>query len=418
MGPAGTLPPGAHSGQSPCVSGTLKRGRPPSVPPTPAPPAPPALPEGRGTTFARALWRIASADVSAGNAVTLYDNGSETFDAMIAMIDAARRSVMLESYILRDDAVGVRFSAALAEAARRGVHVRVLGDWVGSRGTAHSFHHAMRRSGVELNIFNRPGWRRWLGIVPRDHRKLLVADSVVGLTGGIGIGEQWQTGILRKRRSPWRDTCVRIAGPAARDMSRAFEGMWRRSAGRLPSRTKRRLTRGARGADLDPASNAPALVGIVEGEPGRLRIGRALHLQAAAAQRSIWVASAYFVPSFAETEALSGAARDGVDVRLLVPSRYDHPWIRRFTTRFYNRMLRNGVRIWEWGGEMMHAKSTVVDGRWLRVGSTDFNPLGVAINFELDALIEGAEVGAEAEAMFLRDLAHSQEIKRKRRSRG
>jgi len=105
-----------------------------------------------------------------------------------------------------------------------------------------------------------------------------------------------------------------------------------------------------------------------------------------------------------------------VDVRLLVPSRYDHPWVRRFATRFYTRLLRNGVRIWEWRGEMMHAKTTVVDGTWVRVGSTDFNPLGVAINFELDALIQDAAIGAEAEAMFLRDLAMSTEIRRKRRS--
>jgi cardiolipin synthase len=207
---------------------------------------------------------------------------------------------------------------------------------------------------------------------------------------------------------------VRIIGPAAKDMARAFEGMWRRAAGQRPSRAKRHLTRAARGADLDPSSAAPSLVGIVEGEPGRLRVGRTLHLQAAAAQRSFWLASAYFVPTFAETEALAGAARDGVDVRLLVPSKYDHPWIRRFAMRFYNRLLRNGVRIWEWQGEMMHAKSTVVDGKWVRVGSTDFNPLGVAINYELDALIEDAAVGATAEGMFLHDLTLSREIRRRK----
>jgi cardiolipin synthase A/B len=111
-------------------------------------------------------------------------------------------------------------------------------------------------------------------------------------------------------------------------------------------------------------------------------------------------------------EALNGAARDGVDVRVLVPSRYDHPWIRLLTRRFYRRLLMNGVRIWEWMGEMMHAKTTVTDGRWIRVGSTDFNPLGVAINFELDAVIEDPKTGAEAEAMFEADLSHSREIRR------
>ena len=170
------------------------------------------------------------------------------------------------------------------------------------------------------------------------------------------------------------------------------------------------LRRQSRGAELDPLSCAPSLVGIIEGEPWRFRVGRSLHLQAAAAQRSIWLASAYFVPSFAEVDALIGAARDGVDVRLLVPSKYDHPWIHGLTSRFYRRMLRNGVRIWEWSGEMMHAKTTVIDGRWVRVGSTDFNPLGVAINYELDAMIEDPAVGAAAEAMFESDLSLSHEI--------
>jgi cardiolipin synthase len=133
-------------------------------------------------------------------------------------------------------------------------------------------------------------------------------------------------------------------------------------------------------------------------------------VQAVQAERSIWIASAYFVPSFAEVEALAGAARDGIDVRVLVPSRYDHPWVRRLTRRFYRRLLTRGVRIWEWQGEMMHAKSSVVDGRFVRVGSTDFNPLGIAINFELDAVIEERGLGAAAEAMFLEDLERSREI--------
>ena len=412
-----TLPLSPSDRQSPGVHGPPGQTHAPAgTPAEAARRALPALRKTQGPSFARALWRIAAANVSSGNAVTLFDEGAKTFDAMLAMIEEAREAVILESYILRSDAVGRRFAEALADAARRGVRVRVIADWIGSRSTNRAYFTALRHAKVELRIFNPPGFRRWLGLVPRDHRKLLVVDGAVGITGGIGIGDQWQRGVLRRRRSPWRDTCVRIEGPAAKDMARAFEGMWRRAGGQRPSRARLRLTRAARGTDLDPAHAAPSLVGIVEGEPGRLRVGRALHLQAAAAQRSIWVASAYFVPSFAETEALSGAARDGVDVRLLVPSRYDHPWVRRFATRFYTRLLRNGVRIWEWRGEMMHAKTTVVDGTWVRVGSTDFNPLGVAINFELDALIQDAAIGAEAEAMFLRDLAMSTEIRRKRRS--
>jgi cardiolipin synthase A/B len=393
------------------MSGRTTRTKKHVTPAVQPPPPPAALPHGGGPSFSRALWRMTSADVSQGNDVTLFSDGVKTFDAMIALIDGASETVALESYILKSDTVGARFADALTRAAQRGVCTQLLADWFGMRGIAPSYLRGLRAHGVDVRIFNPLGFHRWLGVVPRDHRKLLVVDSSAGITGGIGIGDEWQGGILRKRRLAWRDTCVRIAGPAAKDFTATFDRMWRRAGGERPPRSERKLTRAARGADLDPAKAMPSVVGIIEGEPGRLRVGRALDLQAAAAQRSIWVASAYFVPSFAEVEALNGAARDGVDVRLLVPSKYDHPWVHRLTRRFYKRLLRNGVRIWEWRGEMMHAKTTVVDGRWTRVGSTDFNPLGIAINFELDAIVEDPRIGAAAEAMFEDDLSRSTEIR-------
>ena len=178
----------ARAAISHCMSSSRSRLRtarkaPASLPP---PPAPPTLPQGSPTSFARALWRVASADVSAGNAVTLFDDGAKTFDAMVAMIEEARHSVLLESYILRADTVGQRFAAALGAAAHRGVHVRLLSDWIGRRGTPESFLDGMRTAGVDVRVFSPPGWRRWLGLVPRDHRKLLVTDGATGLTGGIG----------------------------------------------------------------------------------------------------------------------------------------------------------------------------------------------------------------------------------------
>jgi cardiolipin synthase A/B len=364
-----------------------------------------------GPSFARGLWRIAAADVSSGNRVRLLRDGEATFDAMLTAIERATKSVCLEGYIFRHDEVGQRFAEALIVAAHKGVETRVLVDWIGRIGTPRSFFNRMRREGVQVRMFNPPGFRRWLGAVPRDHRKLLVVDGEVGTTGGIGIGREWKTGTFKKRRSPWRDTAVLIQGPAAGDMQAAFDHMWRRSLGKERRGSHRYLVRRATQTHLDPRFHPPALVGIIEGEPGRLRVARALQIQAVAAERSIWIASAYFMPSNSEVEALNGAARDGVDVRVLVPSRYDHFWIRLMTQRFYRRLLSNGVRIWEWRGEMMHAKTSVMDGRWTRVGSTDFNPLGIAINFELDAVIEDATVGKQAEEMFLRDLEESREIK-------
>ena len=361
-------------------------------------------------SFARGLWRIAAADASSGNRVTLLRDGPATFAAMLALIDGAEESVNLEGYIFRDDEVGQQFARALIAAAQRGVAVRLLVDWIGCLGTPRSFFTEMRGHGVNARMFNPPGFRAWLGFVPRDHRKLLVVDGRAGVTGGIGIGREWKTGVLKQRRAPWRDTAVQIEGDAASDMTQAFDRMWRRALGKERRGSHRHLTRLARSTHLDPSVHPPALVGIIEGEPGRFRVSRALQIQAVSAERSIWIASAYFTPSPSEVEALTGAARDGVDVRVLVPSQYDHPWIRLATRYFYRRLLRNGVRIWEWRGEMMHAKTSVVDRRWTRVGSTDFNPLGVAINFELDAVIEDRVLSAQAEAMFLEDLDQSREI--------
>jgi len=388
------------------------------VPATDGAPATPVVERrrdaGTGPAFARGLWRIAAADVSSGNQVALLHDGPATFDAMCGLIDGARETVVLEAYIFRPDDVGRRIGEALIHACERGVSVRLLTDWIGMRGMTSSFMSALKNAGVVHRTFNGPGFRPWLGLIPRDHRKLLVVDSSVGITGGVGIGNEWM-GKTKRHRGHWRDTAVRIEGPAANDMQQAFDTMWERAIKRERRGSHRLTRRAARGAHLDPSNAPPALVGIVEGEPLRLRIARALQTQAISAERSIWIATAYFAPSWSEVEALMGAARDGVDVRILVPSRNDHKWVTFITRRYYRRLLTNGVRIWEWKGTMMHAKTSVVDGRWVRVGSTDFNPLGVAINYELDAVIEDATLGAQAEAMFLDDLEHSREITMKNR---
>lgn len=372
-----------------------------------------AVSPGRTLSFVRGLWRIASARASAGNRVELLRDGPRAFDAMQAAIADARETVALECYLVSADAVGNRFADALIEAAGRGVRVRMIADWVGSRGANRAYWRRLRAAGVDVRIFNPPAARPWLGMLPRDHRKLLVVDDAVGVTGGIGLSEEWSGGMRRRKTAPWRDTAVRIEGPAAMDMVGAFDVMWHRAnfEDRRRQRRRRGLVRPPRGADTDPVTARGAVVGIVEGEPWRLRISRALQVQAVSAERFIWIASAYFYPSSPELEALAGAAQDGVDVRVLVPSKYDHPWVRRLTHRVYHRLLRNGVRIWEWNGVMMHAKTSVVDGHWVRVGSTDFNPLGIAINYELDAIVEDAPLGEQATEMFLADLERSTEIR-------
>jgi len=225
-----------------------------------------------GPAFARGLWRIAAADVSSGNRVGLLRDGPATFDAMCAAIEAAQATVVLEAYILRSDEAGHRIGDALIAAALLGVQVRVLSDWIGMRGMQSSFIASLKEAGIQHRVFNPPGLRRWFGLIPRDHRKLLVCDSTVGITGGVGIGNEWLMGKTKRRRSQWRDTAVRIEGPAAGDMQQAFDTMWERAHKRERRGMHRLTRRAARGAHqvadrliaIDPA------FGLHQGGGGRV----------------------------------------------------------------------------------------------------------------------------------------------------
>jgi len=377
-----------------------------------APPAASAEP-----SFARALWRVASARVTSGNEVQLLVNGPNTFAAMHDLVDSARSTIDIEQYYWDPDEVGRGLADALMTAARRGVRVRILIDWVGARHGTWKLMKEVAASGCEVRVFNRVGFRRWFGFLPRDHRKVLVVDNHAGITGGVGIAEVWGKWLpLRRQAAPWRDTAVLMRGPAATDLTRAFLVTWRLAGGDRMTRQERRARLTPAGPSLDASREPPALIGIVEGEPGRARVARALQYGAVVAERSIWIASAYFLPSLREVEALTGAARDGVDVRILVPNKNDHQWVTRLSRRYYRHLLRNGVRIWEWKGIMMHSKMSVTDGRITRIGSTDLNPLGVAINYELDAFINDVKFGAAAAEQYLVDLDGSREITINKRS--
>src|SRR5690242_20345242 len=163
-------------------------------------PSVPVAPARTGPSFARGLWRIAAANVSSGNKVKLLCSGPDAFDEMEALIQDAKESIAMESYIFRSDEVGQRFAALLTEAVKRGVRVRLLMDWVGGFGRGQPFVDHLVKEGVKVQIFNPLGWRRWFGLVPRDHRKLLVVDEKAGITGGVGIGVEWTRGVAESRR--------------------------------------------------------------------------------------------------------------------------------------------------------------------------------------------------------------------------
>lgn len=363
-------------------------------------PPPVRLRPGSGG-LVRALDRAAGIQAIPGNAVTLLIDGPETYAAMEAQIAAATRRIHLENYIIHDDAVGRRFAEALMAKARAGVRVRVLYDWAGSFGTSRRFWRGLREAGVDVRAFGPPRFGDPLLFFARDHRKLLAVDGARAVTGGLCIGEEWVGDPTRSRR-PWRDTAVDIRGPAVRALDAAFTRAWRFAGGRTPDDA------GELPSDVEEAGETA--VRVVATEPGRERAYRTIDLMLGVAEERIWVTEAYLAAPQRMYQAFQDAARDGVDVRLLLPGSSDLPTIRNLARVGYRPLLRAGVRIWEWTGPMLHAKTIVADGRWTRVGSSNLNASSLLANWELDIFIDDEATGDKMERQFRIDLSMAREV--------
>ncbi|HEU4700364.1 MAG TPA: phospholipase D-like domain-containing protein [Gemmatimonadales bacterium] len=330
-------------------------------------------------------------------------DGPDTYARMLEVIAGAERWVHFENYIIRSDAAGWRFAELLAARARAGVRVRVLYDWLGSAGTARRYWRFLRAAGVEVRAFNPPRPLDLVGNLSRNHRKLVVADGARAVMGGLCIGCEW-TGEVAPDGRPWRDTAVEIRGPAAAALDQAFAVTWQVAGGAF-----------AAGEEIgEVPAMGRAAVRVIAGEPGRERAFRVIELLAAGAVERLWITDAYLVAPGRLLQALRDAARDGVDVRLLVPSSSDVPFVRNLTRIGYRELLGAGVRIFEWDGPMLHAKTIVVDGRWVRIGSSNLNPSSLLGNYELDVLVEDPALAAALEGQFRRDIAQSREVSRRR----
>jgi cardiolipin synthase A/B len=362
----------------------------------------PAVPASAEQTVANAINRAAGGRPIPGNQVRLLIDGPEAYGAMLDVIAGAGRWIHFENYIIRADAAGRRFAEALARRARDGVHVRVLHDGLGSFATPRSYWRYLRAAGVEVRPFRPLSAVDLVSNLSRNHRKLVVADGSRAVLGGLCIGCEW-TGEHAKGGHPWRDTAVEIAGPAAAVLDQAFANTWELAKGRLP--------------DEDIAGRvAPqgeAEVRVIGGEPGRERTYRVIELLAAGCINRLWITDAYLVAPPRLFQALRDAARDGVDVRLLVPGSSDLPFVRNLSRIGYRELLRSRVRIFEWDGPMLHAKTIVADGRWTRVGSSNLNPSSLVGNWELDVLVEDGGLADAMERQFRLDVARSREVVRR-----
>lgn len=351
----------------------------------------------------QAFCRVADAQQSNGNRVRLLRDGPETFPAWLEAISGARVYVHLENYILQEDALGQQFADALIAAAKRGVECRVIYDWLGClRRTSAKFWQQLTAAGVKIRRYNPPhlsGPVRWIS---RDHRKVLCVDGEVAFTGGLCIGHDWM-GDPARNIPPWRDTAIEIHGPAVAHIEAAFTDSWQ-AAG--PA-----ARHGTQDAPAVASTDAGGVeISVIAGRPESMGLYRLEQLVAEIAAHKLWLTDGYFVATTAYVRALAGAARAGVDVRLLVPGSSNWPLVGALSKSAYRPLLEAGVRVFEWNGPMVHAKTAVADGVWTRIGSSNSNLASWVTNRELDVTIKDHDLAAQMEAMFEADMENSTEV--------
>jgi cardiolipin synthase A/B len=352
----------------------------------------------------QAFWRAAGARLIPGNSARILKNAAENYPAWLEAIESARRTIHFESYVIHEDEQGRNFADALIEKARDSVKVRLIYDWIGAlNSTSKRFWRRLRQAGVEVRCFNPPRLDSPFGWLGRDHRKMLSVDGRVGFVSGLCVGQMWagDEGV-----EPWRDTGIEIIGPAVAELERAFGQMWAACGQPIPLVEFH--------DSISPVRPVPAHGGvalrIVASMPYSAGLYRLDQMIAAAARETLWLTDAYFAGTTPYVQALRSASRDGVDVRLLVPQSTDIPVMRALSRTIYRPLLESGVRVYEWNGPMIHAKTAVADGRWARIGSTNLNPVSWVSNWELDVVIEDERVGEEMEQMFLDDLEDATEM--------
>jgi cardiolipin synthase A/B len=362
----------------------------------------------------RGLFRLgaglAGAEPTERNAVELLIDGAKTYEALGAAIDGARHHIYAEYYLIRSDATADWFRDKLVAAARRGVEVKLLVDGYGSFWLTSRYLRSLRQGGVEVAYFLPARLILFQPMNLRNHRKIVVVDGEVGFTGGINIGDEY-----RGERAPWRDTHVRIRGPAVARLADVFAQDWHFA-------TRHGIPHFEPPAGPDPPADSwrgrakgEATVAIVRSGPdlegpSREAIHRLFFAAITLARSRVYVTTPYFIPDRSILVALQSAALRGVDVRLLFPSRSNHKVVFQAGRSFYEELLAAGVGIYEYGPGMIHAKTMVVDGAVALVGSANMDLRSFRLNFEVHAVVRDPATAAQLDACFEADLALSSRI--------
>jgi len=358
----------------------------------------------------------------AGNKVTLLIDGPATMKEMMAAVRTAKSTINLETYIFDQDGLGLEFADLLIEKRRQGLIVNVMYDSVGTLSVPQPFFDRMKAGGVNLLAFNpvNPVARvgKW-EVNNRDHRKLLVVDGNTAFTGGINISSDYaNSSFFGSRRRPneadgkkvgWRDTHVKVEGPAVAAFQYSFVNNWvHQDAGELPE------------ADYFPPLSAVGdkVLRVLASDPDKgYEIYKSLVLAIGESKKTVHITSAYFVPDQQIVDALIAAARRGVDVRLVLPGVTDHGLVLHAGRAFYDQLLAGGVKIHQLQVAVLHAKTAVIDGSWSTIGSANIDRRSFIHNYELNVIILDQAFGQEMERAFSEDLRDSKEVTREEWSR-
>lgn len=352
--------------------------------------------------FERALGSLLGPGIVGGNAVTELLNGDQIFPPMLAAIQGAKKSITFETYIYWSGDIGKQFADALSERARAGVRVHVLLDWVGSAKMDESYLTEMKEAGVQIEKFHKPHWYNLARLNNRTHRKLLVVDGQVGFTGGVGIAPQW----MGNAQNPdhWRDSHYLVRGPVVAQMQATFLDNWLKVTGKV-------LHGALYFPPIAPAGAQKAQMFSSSPSSGSESMQLMYHLAITAAERSIDLSVAYFVPDELTQKHLMDALARGVRVRFITPGEHtDTDTVKAASRATWGPLLQAGALIYEYQPTMYHCKVMIVDQLLVSVGSTNFDNRSFRLNDEANLNVYDAAFAKRQTEVFEDDLKRSRRV--------
>jgi cardiolipin synthase A/B len=352
--------------------------------------------------FRRELGTLLGPPILGGHRVANFENGAEIFPAMLDAIRQAERTVNFETYIYWSGEIGREFVVALTERARAGVEVQVLMDWVGSQKMEQALLDELKAAGVAVERYHPLKWYHLARMNNRTHRKLLIVDGRIGFTGGVGIADNWDG----NADSPdhWRDSHYRIEGPAVAQMQAAFLDNWIKTTGAV-------LQGDGYFPGLEDAGNADAQVFTASPNGGGDSMLLMYLLAITAAESSIDLSAAYFVPDELTRAALVAALRRGVRLRIVVPGTdIDAEVVRKASRANWGELLEAGAEIHEYQPTMFHCKTLIVDRQLVSVGSTNFDNRSFRLNDEANLNVYDPDFAGRVTRVFEQDLERSRRI--------